>query len=198
MYCIVGLGNPGEEYARTRHNVGFRVVEELANSKDTHIRRPEYRALTATVMLGRTEVLVMKPQTYMNRSGESVAAALADKGLAPSDLLVIYDDVDLPLGRVRMRRGGGSGGHNGVQSIIDAVGDATFARLRLGVGRPDANTDLIEHVLSEFASDESAGVAMAIKRGARAVEVFVAEGLTSAMQKFNGLAAADVEEDAKQ
>jgi PTH1 family peptidyl-tRNA hydrolase len=187
MYCIVGLGNPGEEYAETRHNVGFRVVDELAKSKDTHIWRPEFRALTATVRVGRTEVLVMKPQTYMNRSGVSVAAALSEKGLVPANLLVIYDDVDLPLGRVRVRSGGGTGGHNGVQSIIDEIDDPSFTRVRLGVGRPQAGGDMIEHVLSPFLADEVAGAQLLVDRGVEASKLIVADGVVAAMQTFNAL-----------
>ena len=195
MYCIVGLGNPGEEYAETRHNVGFRVVDELAKSCDTHIRRPQYRALTATVRLGRTEVLVMKPLTYMNRSGESVAAALSDQGLAPSDLLVIYDDVDLPLGRVRVRPDGGSGGHNGIQSIIDELGAASFARVRLGIGRARDAAEMVDHVLSPFSAEEATGLQLLIERGVDATKVFVADGCVAAMQTFNGLAPVTTEPD---
>jgi PTH1 family peptidyl-tRNA hydrolase len=198
MYCIVGLGNPGEEYADTRHNVGFRVVDQLAKSRDTHIRRPEYRALTATVRLGRTEVLVMKPQTYMNRSGVSVAAALTDNELAPRDLLVVYDDVDLPLGRVRVRADGGSGGHNGIQSIIDELGDPSFARLRLGVGRPQSEGDMIDYVLASFSEEEAEGVRLLVERGVDAATVFVADGVTVAMQKFNGLPPATTPHDSSE
>ena len=182
MYCIVGLGNPGEEYADTRHNVGFRVVDQLAKNRDTHIRRPEYRALTATVRLGRTEVLVMKPQTYMNHSGVSVAAALTDHELAPRDLLVVYDDVDLPLGRVRVRADGGSG-------------DPSFARVRLGVGRPQSEGDMIDHVLSSFSEEDAEGVRLLVERGVDAATVFVADGVTVAMQKFNGLPPATTPRD---
>ena len=180
MYCIVGLGNPGEEYADTRHNVGFRVVDQLARAKDTHIRRPEYLALTATLRLGRTEVLVMKPQTYMNRSGRSVVAAMSENGFALRDLLVVYDDVDLPLGRVRVRTGGSSGGHNGIQSIIDELGDPSFTRVRLGVGRPQVEGDMIDHVLSPFSEEEAEGVRLLIERGAEAATTFVVDGATVA------------------
>ena len=195
MYCIVGLGNPGEEYADTRHSVGFRVVDELAKACDTHIRRPQFRALTATVRLGRTEVLVMKPQNYMNRSGESVAAALSATGIAPADMLVVYDDVDLPLGRVRLRPQGGSGGHNGIKSIIDHLSDPEFGRLRLGVGRPDSDEEMIDHVLSPFSADEAEGLELLIERGVAASRAFIADGIRSAMQTFNGLPAASIEPD---
>ncbi len=193
MYCIVGLGNPGEEYANTRHNVGFRVVDELAKSCDTHIRRSEYRALTATLRVGRTEVLVMKPETYMNRSGESVAAALSDTGIQPADMLVVYDDVDLPLGRVRIRPDGGSGGHNGIKSIIEHLSDSGFGRLRLGVGRPESDGDMIDHVLSPFSADEAEGLELLIERGVAASKIFIADGVRAAMQVFNGLPPASAE-----
>jgi PTH1 family peptidyl-tRNA hydrolase len=193
FYCIAGLGNPGPEYAATRHNVGFRVAERLAEDHGTHIRRSEFGALTATVMVGRTEVLVMKPQLYMNRSGRCVAAALAALDLDVSRLLVAYDDADLPLGRVRVRVGGGSGGHRGVQSILDELGSDGFARLRLGVGRPAEGQELADFVLENFAPGEAAALDLLIRRGIGAAETLIARGADVAMQAYNGLPPAAIE-----
>ncbi|MBI5505110.1 MAG: aminoacyl-tRNA hydrolase, partial [Deltaproteobacteria bacterium] len=121
-FCVVGLGNPGEEYRGTRHNVGFEVVDVVAARAETDIRRPEFRALTAAVRICRSMVVVMKPQDYMNRSGCSVAEALQALGVAASNLVVVHDDLDLPLGRLRVRVGGGAGGHRGVASVLDELG----------------------------------------------------------------------------
>jgi PTH1 family peptidyl-tRNA hydrolase len=193
MYCIVGLGNPGQSYYATRHNVGFRLADRLAEEHGTHIRRTEFGALTATIMVGRTEVLIMKPQQYMNRSGEAVAAALSAINIPVDRLVVAYDDADLPLGRVRLRAQGGGGGHRGVESIIDAVGSGDFSRIRLGIGRPDRERELADFVLEEFSAAELAGVELLIERGAGAAQTTVAQGLTAAMQIYNGLPAVDIE-----
>jgi len=193
IYCIAGLGNPGQEYAATRHNVGFRVVERLAGDHGTHIRRPEFGALTATVMVGRTEVLLMKPQLYMNRSGRCLSAALTSLDIEPAHLLVAYDDADLPLGKVRVRAGGGSGGHRGVQSIMDELGCDAFARVRLGVGRPSQEEALADFVLAEFSAAESAGVALLVERGIGAARMLIEQGATAAARAYNGLPAVDIE-----
>jgi PTH1 family peptidyl-tRNA hydrolase len=189
VFCIVGLGNPGREYEASWHNVGFRVVDEIARRSDVSIRRRCYRALTVETRIGRTEVLLMKPQTYMNRSGDSVAAACNDLDIPIERVIVAYDEADLPLGRLRVRKGGGPGGHRGVSSIIDEVGSRDFCRVRLGVGRPaDRDADLAEHVLSAIPDDMSDVVIGLVARAADAVERIVAEGIDVAMREFNGAA----------
>jgi len=185
-FCVAGLGNPGEEYRRTRHNVGFHVVDVLAARTECDIRRPEFEALTARAMLGRSMVLMMKPQTYMNVSGRSVAAALQDLGLVPADLIAIYDDLDLPLGRLRIRPEGGTGGHRGVASLVEHLGTDCFTRVRVGIGRPPEGTEVVAHVLAPFADDEAAAAGAAVLRAADAVERIVTDGVQRAMETFNG------------
>jgi len=187
MFCVVGLGNPGSEYTGTRHNLGFRVADCLAARSDTRIRRSEFRALTATIMVGRTEVLLMKPQTYMNLSGEAVAAVLERHALPPARLVVVHDDADLGLGRVRVRAGGGAGGHRGIQSIIETAGLCDFVRVKLGVGRPPAGEDLADFLLADFDASEEVTASALIAAGADATLTVLQRGVAEAMQAFNGM-----------
>lgn len=184
-FCVVGLGNPGEEYRETRHNIGFHVVDAMTARDGIVIRRPEFRALTAALSVCRSMVIVMKPQEYMNRSGGSVADALEALGIGAPNLIVVYDDIDLPLGRLRVRVGGSSGGHRGVASILQEVADDRFVRVRVGVGRPPQGGDVIEYVLSPFPSGEAEQVAGAVERAADAVTKIICEGPQAAMEVFN-------------
>ena len=184
-YCIAGLGNPGERYNGSRHNLGFRVVDEIARERSTDIRRLEYQALTAGLTVGRSEVLLMKPQTYMNRSGESVAEALGTLALDAASLVVVYDDLDLPVGRIRVRRGGGSGGHRGVASIIESTGESGFTRVRIGIGRPPVGVAVEDFVLQRFEDAEMDTVESAVSRAAQAVSVIGEDGVEPAMRIFN-------------
>ncbi|RMF20552.1 MAG: aminoacyl-tRNA hydrolase [Deltaproteobacteria bacterium] len=188
MYCVAGLGNPGTKYKNTRHNLGFRVVDRLAQKRGRSIRRKEFHALTAVVEIGRTEVLLLKPQTYMNASGASVRAACAGLGIPSEHLIVVCDDADLELGRVRIRPRGGSGGHRGVASIISELATEEFVRVRLGVGRPPEGMDLSDHVLQAPAGPEAAVLDALAGRGAEAVEAVIERGVEAAMQAFNGAA----------
>lgn len=185
-FCVVGLGNPGEEYTHTRHNIGFEVVDAVAARWDADIRRTEFRALTTEASFGRSMVLLMKPQTFMNASGRAAADASAHLGIPPERLLAIYDDLDLPLGRLRLRADGGAGGHRGVTSLIQELGTSQFGRLRVGIGRPADGMAVIEHVLSPFREDEREAVANAVSRAADAVESVLTHGLTASMESFNG------------
>ena len=185
VFCIVGLGNPGREYESSWHNVGFRVADEVARRCGVSIRRRCYRALTVETRIGRAEVLLLKPETYMNRSGESVAAACADRGISYDHVVVAYDDADLPLGRLRVRRGGGSAGHRGIASIIEHTQSRDFVRVRLGIGRPAADVDLAEHVLSPVPPAMREPLHRAVSRAADAVESIVVHGVERAMQQFN-------------
>ena len=184
-FCVVGLGNPGEEYRATRHNVGFEVADELAARWKTDIRRTEFRALTAEAKPGRSMVLLMKPQTFMNASGRSAAEALSFHGLAPVDLLAIYDDLDLPLGRTRVRPDGGAGGHRGVASLIEELGTTTFTRVRVGIGRPAEGRAVIDHVLTPFLPEEMDAARAGVVRAADAVESILESGIERAMETFN-------------
>jgi len=185
MKLIAGLGNPGAEYARTRHNVGFRVVELLAERWRIPINRYLLRTLYGRGRLGPEEVILAKPLTYMNRSGDAVAALLWHFGLGPADLLVVYDDVALPLGRLRLRGRGSAGGHRGMASIIERLGSEDFPRLRLGVGTPPPGVALPDYVLSPFPPAEEAEVEGLLARAGQAVEFFVTLGLEAAMNRIN-------------
>jgi PTH1 family peptidyl-tRNA hydrolase len=181
---IVGLGNPGAKYRGTRHNIGFAVLDELAARWQVSFESAPVDALIAKVR-GADEVLLAKPLTFMNASGEAVGALLRYYKIEIADLLVVVDDVQLPLGKIRARVRGSAGGHNGLKSIVAHVGDA-FSRLRLGVGRGDPRRDLADHVLTRFDADEAAEVERATARAADAAEMFVTSGIGTVMNGFNG------------
>jgi PTH1 family peptidyl-tRNA hydrolase len=191
-WLIVGLGNPGAEYARTRHNVGFRVADELARRHGLGFRRTRYRAQEASGSVVRVPVRLLKPQTYMNESGFAVNRAAQFHRIPLGRILVVHDDIDLPLGRLRFREGGSSGGNNGVKSVISHLRSQAFHRLKIGVGRPPpfgardgGPDDAIDHVLSGLRTDEAAVIEPALERAADAVELLLAEGPTAAMNRFN-------------
>jgi PTH1 family peptidyl-tRNA hydrolase len=189
MHLILGLGNPGEEYRDTRHNVGYRVVEELARRFQVPVDRLECNALAGRFRLGESEVLLARPQTYMNRSGYAARCFAERRGLEPSAMLVVYDEVDLPLGKIRLRRSGSPAGHRGLESVIENLRTVEVPRLRLGVapaeGRP-IGEDLVGFVLSPFAPEELEAAGEMIRRAADACETWVREGVEAAMGKHNG------------
>ncbi len=191
---VAGLGNPGDRYRGTRHNVGFEVVDLVARGQRLVFDAADRarQALTARWRRDDEVVLLAKPQTFMNVSGEAVRALVEYYRIALPDVLVVCDDVNLPLGRLRGRAGGSEGGHNGLRSIAQSLGTDEYARLRVGVGRGDARRDLSGHVLAEFEEDETPGIASAIARAADAVQVWTTEGLASMMNVFNR---AEVESD---
>lgn len=185
MKLVAGLGNPGRPYAGTRHNVGFEVIDELARR-----HRVGFEAAPADAMMGKWRrdgdvVLLVKPLTFMNLSGVSVGQLLRYFKIDVADLLVICDDVNLPLGRLRVRGGGSEGGHNGLRSMAQQLGTTEYPRLRVGVGRGDARRDLADHVLAGFAPEEQSGVDDAVTRAAEAVECWVLDGLAKTMNVFN-------------
>lgn len=181
---VVGLGNPGSEYRDTRHNAGFRAVEALGKRHDMRFGPARHQARVAVGDVGGVVVAILEPLTYMNLSGEAVSRALREFGLTPADMLVVYDDVDLPLGRMRLRAKGSAAGHKGVLSIIEHTGTPEFARLRLGIGHPGGN-DVKDHVLTPFDRDEAAVFAAVLDRAVAAVECYVANGIDVAMNEFN-------------
>jgi peptidyl-tRNA hydrolase, PTH1 family len=189
---ILGLGNPGEEYRDTRHNVGFRVVDELARRWGISLNRLECNSRTGR--LGAPgdapgEVLLVQPQTYMNRSGYAARCFVERLQLEPSALLVVYDEVNLPLGRLRLRRSGSPAGHRGLESVIENLRTAEVPRLRLGIAPPDgppAGEDLPAFVLSSFRAEERETVEEMVRRAADAAETWLQEGAEAAMQRFNG------------
>ncbi len=184
---VFGLGNPGAKYRDTRHNVGRMVVERLAERHGAVFRRKWRLAadLCEAELAGRP-VRLVRSRTFMNESGKAAAALRRAQGLRPEELLVILDDADLPLGAVRLRPRGGSGGHRGLRSILQVWGGEEVPRLRIGIGRDPRGGDLIRHVLSSFAPEERESVREAIERAADAVETVVAEGIEAAMNRYNG------------
>jgi PTH1 family peptidyl-tRNA hydrolase len=185
MKMIVGLGNPGRRYEGTRHNVGFDVVDTLARR---HGAEWEAAPRGVEALVGRwrqADSVLAKPLTYMNLSGAAVVGLLQFYKIEAADLLVLVDEVHLELGRLRIRRSGSAGGHNGLKSIIESLGSMEFARLRIGVGRGDDRRDLADHVLSRFDAEERSTVTEMVDRSADAVELFVAEGIGPVMNRFN-------------
>jgi PTH1 family peptidyl-tRNA hydrolase len=185
MRLIVGLGNPGVEYAWTPHNLGFLVVDELAEQAGIRVTRPEAKSLVGRGNVAGHAVLLAKPQTMMNLSGLAVRELVRRAECAASDLIVICDDVALPWGMVRVRERGSAGGHNGLKSVIGALGTMEFPRVRLGVQPSAPVGDLREYVLHQIGRHEEDAVAEQIKQGAEAVKVIVAEGTQRAMNRFN-------------
>lgn len=184
MKLIAGLGNPGPQYANNRHNVGYRCIERLVQRHGLAKGRMMFKAWVTSGTIGETRVLLARPLTFMNLSGQSVRPLLRWYRVAPGDLLVIYDDLDLPLGKIRLRPHGGSGGHKGMQSIIEALGTQELARLRIGIGRP-VHGDAPDYVLSNFTPDERIVMEGALDQGMAAVETFIASGIEAAMNAFN-------------
>jgi PTH1 family peptidyl-tRNA hydrolase len=193
MKLIVGLGNPGFLYARNRHNVGFMCVSHLAKKFRIQFDRKQGHARTGIGNIGRNKVVVARPQTYMNASGESVTALLGRLNLTPADLIVIHDDLDLPTGKIRLRLGGGSGGHKGIESIISHLGVPDFYRVRVGIGRPEENKSgspakeeaIISYVLSDLTNEEREAIENAFPIVSEAVACLLTEGITAAMNKYN-------------
>lgn len=185
MTIVVGLGNPGRRYLGTRHNIGFAVADEVARRREAVFESGRGEALTARCGRGPDAVLVVKPLTMMNLSGAAVAAVAGFYKVDPSAILVAADDVNLALGRLRLRARGTAGGHNGFKSVIECLGTEEFPRLRVGVGRGDPRRDLADHVLARFDDDERDEVDRAIARAADAVETFLAEGIEAAMNRYN-------------
>lgn len=189
MKCMIGLGNPGRRYALTRHNIGFMVIDRISQKLKLKFSERGFSSVASgTVSCNLkeaepAEVLLVKPAVYMNRSGVAVAEILADFPVLSQDILVIHDDMDIPFGRIRFKRKGSSGGHKGVQSIIDSTGDSGFPRLKVGIGRPDSCTDPADHVLSVF--DDRDLLSSVIETAACAAIVSLASGLGQAMNRYH-------------
>lgn len=203
MKVVAGLGNPGPQYEVTRHNVGFLVVDALADAHGLRFGPRKFEAETARGRVAGEEVLLAKPQTYMNLSGRSLAPLVAFYKVAPEDLLVVHDDLDLELGRIQVRERGGDGGHNGLKSIVAELGTREFRRLRLGIGRPRPpegapaasaaapRGQVVDHVLSAFDQDEIPALERVIARAVEAIESVLRDGIAQAMNRYNQLLAPD-------
>ena len=193
MNLIVGLGNPGRGYANNRHNVGFVCLNHFAQKQGIQFDKKQCKARVGLGEVTGSKVVIARPQTYMNKSGQSVSLLVKKFNISPDNLLVIHDDLDLPSGKIRIRQGGSSGGHKGVGSIITELGSQDFVRIRVGIGRPVKNEDstefsedeIINYVLSDFTPDEKQAITQVIPRVSEAILCLLTEGLTTAMNKYN-------------
>jgi PTH1 family peptidyl-tRNA hydrolase len=191
MKLIVGLGNPGKTYARNRHNVGFLCLNYFARLHSIPFDRRQCRARVGIAKIKGERLLLAKPGTFVNLSGNSVAGLVHKHNIPLSDLLIIYDDLDLPLGKIRLRQSGSSGGHKGMNSIISTLGSEDFPRIRVGIGRPQAEEQsisedaIVNYVLSDFSPEEEAIIKPVIVKVAEAIDCFLTQGVEAAMSKFN-------------
>lgn len=192
-WVIAGLGNPGSRYAETRHNAGFLLLDALASAYAPQLRwRSQFKGETLALDFAGSAVLLLKPQTYMNLSGESVQECLAYHKMSPSQLIVVHDEIDIAFGQLRMKKGGGSGGHNGIKSVQEMLSTPDFLRMRVGVGRPanapdgsPSEQDVSSHVLSQFSKMERQELEAFLKRGVSALEILIKSGLSEAQRLFH-------------
>jgi peptidyl-tRNA hydrolase, PTH1 family len=182
---VVGLGNPGEKYQRTRHNLGYFVIDQLARQKNISIDRNLCNALIGEGHNNGEKLILAKPQTFMNRSGVAVYALLDEFCGSAEDLIVVYDDLDLPFGRIRIRPNGSAGGHRGIISIMESLAGAPFTRVRVGIGRPPPSVDAVDYVLEPFTAIEASELPEQIARVAAAIEAVLKDGIERAMEIFN-------------
>ena len=186
-WLIVGLGNPGKDYAHTRHNAGFRCLDLLAENLNCKADKLKFQGLYCQVNYGGKKLFLLKPQTYMNLSGKSVLQLSAYFNIPPARIIVLFDDISLEPGRLRIRPDGSAGGHNGIKSIIQELGSQAFPRVKIGVGgKAHPDQDLADHVLSGFSSSEEKALAVALKNGADAALCIIDKGVPEAANKFNG------------
>ena len=185
MKIIVGLGNPGDRYRNTRHNVGFHCIDLLAHRWGIDVKERRAKAVLGRGRFQEREVVLAKPRTFMNRSGEAINYLVARFGVKPADIVVIYDEMDLPVGRIRIRPGGSPAGHNGIRSIIGELHTQNFPRVRVGIGQPDMKGGQVSHVLNRFSEDEATEISAAVRRVADAMECLLEENITVAMNRFN-------------
>ena len=185
MKLIIGLGNPGIQYAETRHNIGFMVAAHVADRSGIALKRKGYQGFYGVGRVAGEEATILLPQTYMNRSGTSVAPASQSLGVVPGDLIVVHDEIDLDFGCLRIKLGGGHGGHNGLRSIGAAYGETGYNRLRMGVGRPPEGGDVSGHVLSRFNTAERGQLEKYVETAADALELLLREGAQEAMNSYN-------------
>jgi peptidyl-tRNA hydrolase, PTH1 family len=185
-YLVVGLGNPGREYRETRHNIGFMVIDQLCKVLGVSMTRMQSRALVAVGAFAGQKVILAKPQTFMNLSGQAVGGLVHFYKIPVEHLIIAHDDIDLPLGTIRIRPGGGSAGQKGMESIIQQLGTQNFSRLRLGVGRPPGQKEAANYVLQKFTRGEQEMVDLLLERASAAVQTFIRDGLNTAMNQYNG------------
>lgn len=185
MYVIVGLGNPGKDYANTRHNIGFDTVDLLADKNNIKINKIKFKSVYGEGIINGEKVILVKPQTYMNNSGETVRDIASFFKINMGKLIVIVDDIDIEFADVRIRKTGSAGSHNGLKSIIRLVGDDKFPRIKIGIGKKHPNQDLASFVLSRFSKEERVEIEESIDHARRAIETIIKDGIEEAMNKFN-------------
>ena len=185
MILVVGLGNPGKEYSLSKHNIGFMVVDELANRLGVSLNKMGSTSVYGEALVEEKKIILLKPQTYMNRSGKAVLEFVGFFKILARDVISVYDEMDLSLGSLKIKVDGGSAGHKGIESIITSLGDDSFIRVRVGIGKPVQKSENVNHVLSKFKKDEKKIVEDALGRAADAVLEIIARGVESAMNKFN-------------
>lgn len=185
MYLIVGLGNPENEYAHTRHNMGFDTINEIAKKNNININKTKFKSLYETSIIQGEKVILLKPQTFMNLSGESVREIVDFYNIEPRNIIVIYDDIDIEKGHIKIRKKGGAGSHNGMKSVVQELGTTDFARIRVGIGQPEFKSDMINYVIGKIPEDEEKILIQGVKKAAEAVEEILKNGIDIAMNKFN-------------
>ncbi len=185
MKLIVGLGNPGGEYDETRHNIGFQVIDELKQQFSHAVFDKKFKGLVTRARIGGEDAILLKPMTYMNLSGESVGPAAGFYKIPPEDIIVVHDELDIEPGRIKLKKGGGHGGHNGLKSLVKHLPNANFTRVRLGIGRPPPRWETANYVLGKFTKQEQPIIEEVIRSATKAVEVILEEGLPSAMKEYN-------------
>ena len=185
IHLLVGLGNPGEQYKKTRHNAGFMLIDDIADTFSIALNKKKFDAEFGRGYIDDVEVILAKPQAFMNRSGPPVQKLAAYFNISIQDILVIHDDIDLNLGRIKIKQKGGGGGHNGIKSLINALSSGDFPRLRIGTGRPDEYMEVIGHVLGKFTNKESEIIERTIFRAKEAVVTILCDGIKEGMNRFN-------------
>ena len=186
MYIIAGLGNPTKEYENTRHNAGFEVIDALADELFCSVDEKKFQGLYGKAVIGGEKVILLKPQTYMNLSGQSIRAAADFYKVEPDHIIVVYDDISLDVGHLRVRTKGSAGGHNGIKSIIAHLGTQEFPRVKVGVGNKPPKMDLADYVLGHFSKEEQSTMKEAFLRAVKAVECYITQGAEAAMNQYNG------------
>ena len=185
MYLIVGLGNPEKEYGNTRHNMGFDTINEIAKNNNIDINKNKFKGLYETANIQNKKVILLKPQTYMNLSGESVREIVDFYNIEPQNIIVIYDDIDIEKGHIKIRKKGGAGSHNGMKSVVQELATTDFARIRVGIGQPEFKSDMINYVIGKVPKEEQEILHQGVRKAAEAVEEILKNGIDIAMNKFN-------------
>lgn len=185
MYLIVGLGNPENEYSHTRHNMGFDTINQIAKNNNIQITKNKFKGILENTIIQNQKVILLKPQTYMNLSGQSVKEVAEFYNLKPEEIIVIYDDIDIEKGHIKIRKKGGAGSHNGMKSVVEELQSTEFARIRVGIGQPEFKSDMINYVIGKVPQEEQEILQKGVETAAKAVEEILKNGIDIAMNKFN-------------